>query len=158
MQRCHEEQSAHSKGARLSPLELPSARKRLQMKIFWGFVFAFVFVMERQRNSHGFSFAFALLMIMLGTYKPQQQVTLTKQIKIREIFFRFRFCNSTQRKSKIPAFVFFSLVIVSVRMVDEGAKSLMSTETLRESEVSQLVSPRTPKQPKCLQKNKQDQN
>ena len=55
---------------------LPSARKRLQMKI-WRFFFAFAFVMERQICSTRFSFAFAFAMVMLGTHKPQQQATLT---------------------------------------------------------------------------------
>ena len=68
----------------LSPTLLPSARKRLQMKI-WGFIFAFAFEMERQIHSLSFSFAFTLVMIMLGTHKPQQQATLTKRIKIPEL-------------------------------------------------------------------------
>ena len=34
---------------------------------------------------------------MLGTHKLQQQTTLTKQIKITAIFFRFRFRNSTEK-------------------------------------------------------------
>ena len=86
-------------------LDLPSARKRLQMKI-WGFVFTFAFVMERQINSPGFSFAFAFAMIMLGTDKPQQQALLTKYIKIPEIFFCFRFRNAIERKSQILGFLF----------------------------------------------------
>ena len=45
-------------------------------------------------------------MVMLGTHKPQQQVTLTNKNKIPEIFFRFRFRNSTERKSQILGFLF----------------------------------------------------
>ena len=36
---------------------------------------------------------------MLGPHKPQQQATLTEQIGINEIFFRFRFRNSTEKQS-----------------------------------------------------------
>ena len=54
---------------------------------------------------------------MLGTHKPQQQATVTKQIKIPEIFFRFRFRNLTAENPKSWDFFFFSLVLVSVRMV-----------------------------------------
>ena len=68
------------------------------MKI-WRFYFAFAFVMERQINSLRFSFAFAFVMVMLGTHKQQQQAILTK-IKLPEIFFRFRFRNSTDRGQK----------------------------------------------------------
>ena len=71
--------------------------------------------MERQINFPRFSFAFAFVIVMLGTHEPRQQATLTNKNKIPEIFFRFR--NSTKRKSKILGFYFFSLVIVSVRMV-----------------------------------------
>ena len=63
------------------------------------FYFALAFVMETQTNSPRFSFAFAFVIIMLGTHKPQQQATLTKLIKIPEIFFWFRFRKSTQRKA-----------------------------------------------------------
>ena len=41
------------------------------------------------------------------THKPQQQATLTKKNKFPEIFFRFRFRNPTERKSKILGFLFF---------------------------------------------------
>ena len=44
-----------------------------------------------------FSFAFAFVMVMLGMHKPQQQATLTKIKQIPEIFFGFRFRNSTER-------------------------------------------------------------
>ena len=54
-------------------------------------------------------------MVMLGTHKLQQQATLTNKNQIPEIFFCFRFRNSTERKSKILGFL--SLVSVSVRMV-----------------------------------------
>ena len=53
----------------------------------------------RFRNGKANKFAFVSVVIMLGTHKPQQQATLTKSIKIPEIFFRFRFRNSTDRKS-----------------------------------------------------------
>ena len=59
-------------------------------------------------------------MKMLGTHKPQQQTTLTKNKRkeIPEISFRFRFRNPTERKSQIPEFSFFSLQpFFSVRMV-----------------------------------------
>ena len=77
------------------------------MKI-WRFYFAFAFVMERQINSPRFSFVFAFVMVMLGTHKPQQQATHTNINKIPEIFFRFRFRNSTERKSQILGFIFFA--------------------------------------------------
>ena len=80
---------------------------------------AFAFVMERQIDSPRFSFAFAFVMVMLGTHEPQQQATLTNKNKIPEIFFRFRFRNSTERKENPKSwdFYLFSLVIISVRMV-----------------------------------------
>ena len=34
-------------------------------------------------------------MVMLGTHKLQQQATLTNKSTVPEIFFRFRFRNST---------------------------------------------------------------
>ena len=55
--------------------------------------------MERRIDSPRFSFAFAFVMIMVGTHKPQQQDTLTKLIKILEIFFRFHFRKTVERKS-----------------------------------------------------------
>ena len=85
------------------------------MKI-WRFSFAFAFVLERQINSPRVSFAFVFVMVMLGTRKLQQQATLTNKNKIPDMFFRFRFCNSTERKSKNQGFLLFSLVSVSVRM------------------------------------------
>ena len=57
------------------------------------------FRMERRINSPRFSFTFVFAMIMLGTHKPQQEATLTKSIKIPEIFFRFRSRNAIERKS-----------------------------------------------------------
>ena len=48
-------------------------------------------------------------MIMLGTHKPQQQATLTKQIKILEIFFRFRFRYSIEKNILNPGIFFFRL-------------------------------------------------
>ena len=73
--------------------------------------------MEGQINSPNFSFVLAFVMIMLIMDKPQKQATLTKLFKNPKILFRFRFRNSTERKSKIMDFYFYLLVIVSVRMV-----------------------------------------
>ena len=56
---------------------------------------------------------------MLDTHKPQQQATLTKQNKIPEIFFRFRFCNSTERKSQILGFLF---IIACNYFCEDGTK------------------------------------
>ena len=39
-----------------------------------------------------------MIMTMLGTHKPQQQSTLTKYMKISEIFLRFRFRTIQQRE------------------------------------------------------------
>ena len=65
------------------------------------------FVMERQINSPRFSILFAFVVIMLGTHKPQQQAT-TAKIKIPKMIIRFRFCNPTQRKSRIRDFYLFA--------------------------------------------------
>ena len=45
-------------------------------------------------------------MIMLGTHEPRQHPTLTKEIKIPEIFFRFRFCSPPERNSYILGIFF----------------------------------------------------
>ena len=88
-------------------IPIPSAQKRLQMKI-WRFYFAFAFAMERKINSPRFSFTFAFVMIILGMHKPQQQASLTRQMKIPEIFFCFRFRNFQQRENpKSWDFYFF---------------------------------------------------
>ena len=82
-----------------------------------GICFGFRFRNGRSSNFPRFSFIFAFVTTMLGKHKPQQQATLTKKNQIPEIFFRFRFRNPKERKSRILAFLFFSLVIIPVRMV-----------------------------------------
>ena len=64
-------------------------------------------------------------MNMLGTHKTQQQGTLaklTKQCKIPEISFRYRFRNPAERNPRSQDFISL-LVVVSVRMVTDGELS-----------------------------------
>ena len=71
-------------------------------------------ILQGMVNFPRFSLAVAFIMIMLCMQKPQQQATLTEDVQIPEMFFRFRFRNSTERKSKIPAFTMGLLWITQV--------------------------------------------
>ena len=86
-------------------LRPPSARKRLQIKI-WRFCFRFRSHNGMANDFTQIFFSLAFVMIMLGTHKPQQQATLTKQLNVPEIFFLFCFRNLPETKSQIQGFYF----------------------------------------------------